>query len=101
MTTTAIIGNTSIARSIGFSIRRTFFGLGRALTTSSKARMDQAAAKVLTSPFPESEYIKQKRAEAIQKLGTNWVLHLNYKPISRHSNDRAIWWPNRTLKYVM
>ena len=100
MTTTPIFGNESIARSIGLGIRRAFFGVGRAITTTPKGRMDHAAAKVLTSHFPESDYVKQTRAESIQKLGENWVLHLNYKPNPRHSNDRAIWWPNRTLKYA-
>lgn len=94
MTTAATFGNESIARSITIGIRR-------ALTTTSQSRLDQAAGKVLISNFPESEYVKQKRAEAKKKLGKNWVLHLEYQPTPRHSNDRAIWWPNRTLKYAM
>jgi hypothetical protein len=78
---------------------RILAGIGRLLTTTPETRMAQAAGNVLKSPFPEGESIKIKRAEAIEKLGEKWVLHSNYKPNPRHSNDAAIWWPHRTLKY--
>ena len=97
---TAIVNAGHSGNSIGRIIRRFVAGFGRAVTTTSEGRMNRAAGKVLTSHFPESDYVKQKRAEAIQRLGTKWVHHSNYKPTPRHSNDRAIWWPNRSLKYA-
>ncbi len=70
------------------------------LGKSRKQRSDEAAGQILspTESFPEAEYIKQKRAEAIAALGEGWILHPNYKSTPRHSNHLHIWWPHRTLK---
>ena len=48
--------------------------------------------------FPESDYIKKKRREAISMLGKNWVLHPEYRPHPRHSNHIHIWWPHSLLR---
>ena len=95
MSTQTIFGQVSIAN----SLRRGIHIFARAVLTSPQGRMDQAAAKVLTKPFEESDYVKEQRAKAIERLGENWVLHSNYKPNPKHSNSMAIWWPHRTLKF--
>lgn len=95
MSTQAIFGQVSIAN----SLRRGIHIFARAVLTSPQGRADQAAAKVLTTPFEESDYVKEQRAKAIERLGENWVLHSNYKSNPKHSNSVAIWWPHRTLKF--
>ena len=39
--------------------------------------------------------LEQKRQAAIQYLGSNWVLHQDYSPNPRHSNDPEIYEPAR------
>lgn len=55
---------------------------------------------VLTEAFhEEAASVAAGRAEAIRRLGKNWVLHPEYKWRERHSNDVEVWWKNRTLTY--
>ena len=70
------------------------------MTMSSKQRSDEAAGKILSpaETFPESDYIKRKRQEAIAKMGKGWILHPEYQSVPRHSNHLHIWWPHRTLR---
>ena len=56
MSTQAIFSQVSIAN----SLRRGIHIFARAVLTSPQGRMDQAAAKVLTKPFEESDYVKEQ-----------------------------------------
>lgn len=50
----------------------------------------------------ESDYLIQKRREAIAEMGANWVNHPDYKANPRHSNNPEIYIPARReyLAYI-
>ena len=44
--------------------------------------------------------IRARIEEVKQQMGTNYILHPQYKPKERHSFLSSLWYPQRTLREI-